>query len=445
MCTRAPASRASSASRATIDSSAARGHPDSPSLAAVGPSWATAPTVSLGSSACWAISTPRPVAYSRARRITSGSCTQMPSSENIRTCAAPAAIMPISVSSAPASPTVTAPTGCTSTRPTCWPRCQTWSVTTGLSATGVGVGHREHRGVAAQSRCGRTGFDVLGVFAARLAQVGVQVDESGQQHLTGGVDDVGVFGDRPRSSAPISAIWPSSTSTSTRSPSPYSRTPRSSTLMPHPRFRPIRCRPARGTAPPSARAHRWKPVAAQPIAMSRPPTTRSPCRAASAPGAAPRRGRAASPGADRKARRATEYSRTDGKKPPFIRSACTRSISTASAAGSSASKSWDTVTGQPSTPTGSSVGGATSTTSAPRVCSSMTLERATRLCRMSPTITTRRPSMPPSRWRIVSASSSACVGCSWVPSPALITDGPSPSARRPVGEPVRGARTPGAG
>ena len=47
-----------------------------------------------------------------------------------------------------------------------------------------------------------------------------------------------------------------------------------------------------------------------------------------------------------------EYSRTDGKKPPFIRSACTRSISTASAAGSSASKSWETVTGQPSTPTG---------------------------------------------------------------------------------------------
>ncbi|CAG7352660.1 hypothetical protein PICSAR7_01703 [Mycobacterium avium subsp. paratuberculosis] len=137
MCTRAPASRASSASRATIDSSAARGQPASPSRAAVGPSWATAPTVSRGSSACWAMSTPRPVAYSRARRITSGSCTQTPSSENIRTCAAPAAIMPISVSSLPARPMVTAPTGCTSTRPTCWPRCHTWSVTTGLSATGL--------------------------------------------------------------------------------------------------------------------------------------------------------------------------------------------------------------------------------------------------------------------------------------------------------------------
>ncbi|EUA24099.1 hypothetical protein I553_3666 [Mycobacterium xenopi 4042] len=52
------------------------------------------------------------------------------------------------------------------------------------------------------------------------------------------------------------------------------------------------------------------------------------------------------------------------------------------------------------------------------------LERATLLCRMSPTITMRRPSMPPRRCRMVSASSSACVGCSWVPSPALITEGP---------------------
>ena len=39
-------------------------------------------------------------------------------------------------------------------------------------------------------------------------------------------------------------------------------------------------------------------------------------------------------------------------------------------------------------------------------------------------MTTRRPSMSPSRCRMVSASSNAWVGCSWVPSPALITDGP---------------------
>ena len=127
--------------------------------------------------------------------MTSGSWTQMPSSENIRTWPAPAAIIPISVNCVPARPMVTAPTGCTSTSPTCWPRCHTWSVTTGLSATGVGVGHREHRRVATQSCCSRAGFDVFGVFASGFAQMRVQVDEAGQQDLAGGVEDVGVFGD----------------------------------------------------------------------------------------------------------------------------------------------------------------------------------------------------------------------------------------------------------
>ena len=32
----------------------------------------------------------------------------------------------------------------------------------------VGVGHREDSGIATESRCSRAGFDVLGVFAARL-------------------------------------------------------------------------------------------------------------------------------------------------------------------------------------------------------------------------------------------------------------------------------------
>ena len=43
------------------------------------------------------------------------------------------------------------------------------------------------------------------------------------------------------------------------------------------------------------------------------------------------------------------------------------------------------------TPTGSSVGGATRVTWAPSVCSSSTLERATRLCSTSPTIATFSP------------------------------------------------------
>ncbi len=48
-------------------------------------------------------------------------------------------------------------------------------------------------------------------------------------------------------------------------------------------------------------------------------------------------------------------------------------------------------------------------------------ERATRLCRISPQITTVSPSILPRRRRMVSASSRAWVGCPWLPSPALIT------------------------
>ena len=50
------------------------------------------------------------------------------------------------------------------------------------------------------------------------------------------------------------------------------------------------------------------------------------------------------------------------------------------------------------------------------------LERATRECITSPQIAMTRPSSRPLLRRMVSASSSACVGCSWLPSPALITE-----------------------
>ncbi len=50
------------------------------------------------------------------------------------------------------------------------------------------------------------------------------------------------------------------------------------------------------------------------------------------------------------------------------------------------------------------------------------LERATRECRMSPQIATVSPCIRPLRRRIVSASSSAWVGCSCAPSPALTTE-----------------------
>src|SRR5699024_7873147 len=94
------------------------------------------------------------------------------------------------------------------------------------------------------------------------------------------------------------------------------------------------------------------------------------------------------------------------------------------------------VTGQFSTPQGSRVAGAMRWTSAPRPDSRWTFDRATRECRTSPTMATLAPSRPwprgpsvtgpeagtpASARRRVKASSSACVGCSWVPSPALTT------------------------
>ena len=74
--------------------------------------------------------------YSRARRISRGSATQWPSSEKIRTLAAEVAIAPSSASCWPASATVTAPIGCTSTRPASRPSRQTCSTTPAVSATG---------------------------------------------------------------------------------------------------------------------------------------------------------------------------------------------------------------------------------------------------------------------------------------------------------------------
>ncbi len=59
----------------------------------------------------------------------------------------------------------------------------------------------------------------------------------------------------------------------------------------------------------------------------------------------------------------------------------------------------------------------------------MMFERATRECRMSPQIATISFDSGPLARRMVSASSSACVGCSWAPSPALTTEQPTFCAR----------------
>jgi hypothetical protein len=105
-----------------------------------------------------------------------------------------------------------------------------------------------------------------------------------------------------------------------------------------------------------------------------------------------------------------------------MRSRCSRSIITMSAPCSPSRMSRATSTPIRSMPCGNSVDGATTRTRAPMVLSSRMLERATRECSTSPQIAITSPSIRPLLRRIVSASSSAWVGCSWAPSPALITE-----------------------
>ena len=112
---------------------------------------------------------------------------------------------------------------------------------------------------------------------------------------------------------------------------------------------------------------------------------------------------------------------------------------TTSAPSSAASKSWNTSAPIASIPEGISAGGAQSRTVAPSACRHSRFERATRLCRISPQMVMVRPvkssaAAPRSRseWRSASASSSACVGCSCWPSPALRTGQSTLSAISPV-------------
>src|SRR5439155_585491 len=120
-----------------------------------------------------------------------------------------------------------------------------------------------------------------------------------------------------------------------------------------------------------------------------------------------------------------EYSRRDGRSPDAWRSRWIRSAITASAPSSARSRSDSYVTPCGSCPhrhaVGISVGGPASVIRAPSGRSVLMSERATRLCRTSPTMTTRFPSRSPTASRSVYASSTPCVGWACQPSPALIT------------------------
>src|SRR5438552_8000610 len=117
-----------------------------------------------------------------------------------------------------------------------------------------------------------------------------------------------------------------------------------------------------------------------------------------------------------------------------------RSTITTSAPSTARSKSVIAWTPSSSTRGGSSVGGPQTVTLAPIRVRRKTFDRATRECAMSPAMTTFSPSIRPNRSRIVKASRSACVGCSWAPSPALMTPASRCRARK-CGTPAAECRT----
>src|SRR6267378_141234 len=104
-----------------------------------------------------------------------------------------------------------------------------------------------------------------------------------------------------------------------------------------------------------------------------------------------------------------------------MRSFWMRRAITASAPVSASRSEGTTLHPSSSMPAGISVEGPPTRTVAPSLLKQWMFERATRLCAMSPTMATVLPSSVPQRSRRLSASRSPWVGCSWKPSPALIT------------------------
>ena len=122
--------------------------------------------------------------------MSTASCTHLPSSLNTRTSAAECAMAPSSAMRSPPRPTVTAPDRAHVDEAGHLAQAPDLLDDAGGVGDGVGVGHGVHAGEAAERGRLRARQHGLGVLAAGLAQVGVQVDEAGQGHQAVGVDDV---------------------------------------------------------------------------------------------------------------------------------------------------------------------------------------------------------------------------------------------------------------
>ncbi len=241
-----------------IASSATAGQPRRPRIPDCSPSCICASSVSRGSCACWATTPSNALTYSSARRISTASETQWPSSLNTRTRAADSAMAPSSARRSPASPVVTAPTGWTSIQPASRPSRQTCSTTPAVSATGsvlaiactavnppTAAARVPDSTVSASSRPGSRRC------VCRSTRPGSATSPSASTTVA----------PARLSAVPISVTTPSSRTMSAGA-SPSRRAPRTTytgwplTGSPPPRTR----RTATGTGRPSARTRRWRPA-----------------------------------------------------------------------------------------------------------------------------------------------------------------------------------------
>ena len=182
------------------------------------PSFIWAPSVSRGSWACWATTPSKAFTYSRARRMMTASSTHLPSSEKTRTRgggvghrAELGELLALQADGDGADRLHVAVAGLPAEPPDLLDHA-------GGVGDREGVGHGVHGGEAADGGRAGAGQHGLGVLAAGLAQVGVQVDQAGQQDLAVGLDD----GRRRRRSRPVPTAAMTSPSIRTSRGSPPS-------------------------------------------------------------------------------------------------------------------------------------------------------------------------------------------------------------------------------
>src|SRR3989337_3550202 len=117
-----------------------------------------------------------------------------------------------------------------------------------------------------------------------------------------------------------------------------------------------------------------------------------------------------------------EYSRIDGKYAVFCLSSWILSIITTSASRTASRMSFVTLAPPRAISLGRRVEGPQGQRSAPILPREWRLERTTLLWRISPIIDTLSPFIFPFALRMENRSRSPCVGCSFDPSPALMTE-----------------------